>query len=72
MGLILDIVNNVIPRVQDRLAKGENLKGTLIEELEKEIAQSLTDQDKGKEHNEKILNYILTDTKDLNNGGLRR
>lgn len=66
MGLILDIVNNVGPRVQDRVDKGENLKGVLMEELEKEIAQSLTDQDKEKEHL-KISNAIISDTDNIDN-----
>lgn len=67
MGLILDIINNVVPRVQERVDKGENLKDVLMEELEKEIAQSLTDQDKGKEHN-KIINDIIPLGIDLDNG----
>ena len=38
MGLILDIVNNVVPRVQKRTSAGEDLKSALSIELEKEIA----------------------------------
>ncbi len=45
MGLILDIVNKVVPRTLDRLEKeGGMLKDILSEELKKEIAYSLTDQ----------------------------
>lgn len=51
MGLILDIVDKVVPRVQRRMAKkGEDLKDVLIEELEKEIARNSTDQSKSYEN----------------------
>ena len=40
MGLILDIVDKVVPRVQERVSKGEDIKDVLMEELEKEIAQA--------------------------------
>ena len=58
MGLILDIVNNVVPKVQERVAKGEGLKEVLAEELEKEIAHSLPDQSIENKHN-KIFNDII-------------
>lgn len=67
MGLILDIVDKVVPRVQDRVRKGEGLKQVLYEELEKEIAQSLATK-QGKEHLKNNINDILTDKVDLDNG----
>lgn len=67
MGLILDIVDKVVPRVQERVSKDEELKKVLYEELEKEIAQSLaTTQEK--EHLKNNINDILTDKVDLDNG----
>ena len=60
MGLILDIVNNVVPRVQRRMVKkGEDLKNVLREELEKEIARNSTDQSKSYENN-KIFNEMIS------------
>lgn len=67
MGLILDIVDKVVPRVQDRVRKGEGLKQVLYEELEKEIAQSLATKQE-KEHLKNNINDILTDKVDLDNG----
>ena len=64
MGLILDIVNNVVPKVQERVSKGEGLKKVLYEELEKEIAHSLTDQSIGNKrckNNEHIDNNEIYD-----------
>jgi len=46
MGLILDIVNNVVPRVQKRTSAGEDLRSALSIELEKEIAHYSTNQSK--------------------------
>lgn len=66
MGLILDIVNNVVPRVQKRTSAGEDLKSALSIELEKEIAHYSTDQSKSYEHTNNISN-ILTDKYDLDN-----
>jgi hypothetical protein len=66
MGLIYDIVNNVVPRVQERVATGEALKEVLYEELEKEIAQSLTDQSIENERT-KIFNDIIADDEDIDN-----
>lgn len=67
MGLILDIVDKVVPRVQERVSKDEELRKVLYEELEKEIAQSLaTTQEK--EHLKNNINDILTDKVDLDNG----
>ncbi|MBS6504225.1 MAG: hypothetical protein KH415_21905 [Clostridium sp.] len=66
MGLILDIVDKVVPRVQDRVRKGESLKQVLYEELEKEIAQSLATT-QGKEHSKNNVNDILTDKEDIDN-----
>lgn len=65
MGLILDIVNNVVPKVQERVSKGESLKKALYEELEKEIAQSLATK-QGKEHT-KTFNDIIADDEDIDN-----
>ncbi|WP_250455935.1 hypothetical protein [Clostridium tertium] len=67
MGLILDIVNNVVPKVQERVSKGEGLKKVLYEELEKEIAQSLTDQDKRIEPNTKTTTDIIPLGTDIDN-----
>lgn len=70
MGLILDIVNKVVPRTLDRLEKeGGMLKDILLEELEKEIAQSLATK-QGKEHLKNNINDILTDKVDLDNYGI--
>jgi len=67
MGLILDIVDKVVPRVQERVSKDEELRKVLYEELEKEIAQSLaTTQEK--EHYKNNISNILTDKVDLDNG----
>lgn len=66
MGLILDIVNKVVPRTLDRLEKeGGMLKDILSEELEKEIAQSLATK-QGKEHN-KTFNDIIPPGADIDN-----
>ncbi|MDC4242589.1 hypothetical protein NE398_20920 [Clostridium tertium] len=70
MGLILDIVNNVVPKVQERVSKGEGLKKVLYEELEKEIAQSLTDQDKRIEPNTKTTTDIIPLGTDIDNGDI--
>lgn len=67
MGLILDIVNKVVPRTLDRLEKeGGMLKDILSEELEKEIAHSLTDQSIENE-SMKPLQNIITDKEDIDN-----
>lgn len=67
MGLILDIVDKVVPRVQERVSKDEELRKVLYEELEKEIAQPLaTTQEK--EHLKNNISNILTDKVDLDNG----
>lgn len=51
MGLILDIVDKVVPRTLDRLEKeGGMLKDILAEELQKEVAYSLCDQTEGDKH----------------------
>lgn len=70
MGLILDIVDKVVPRVQERVSKGEGLKKVLYEELEKEIAQSLTDQDKRIEPNTKTTTDIIPLGTDIDNGDI--
>ncbi|MCI6692533.1 MAG: hypothetical protein MR510_08660 [Clostridium sp.] len=67
MGLILDIVNNVVPRVQKRRSAGEDLKSALSIELEKEIAHYFTDQSKSYEHIKNNIGNILTDNCDLDN-----
>ncbi|MGG7058744.1 hypothetical protein ACQPUZ_10640 [Clostridium tertium] len=67
MGLLLDIVDKVVPRVQERVSKGEGLKKALYEELEKEIAHYSTDQSKSYEH-DKTFNDILADKEDIDNG----
>lgn len=67
MGLILDIVNKVVPRTLDRLEKeGGMLKDILSEELEKEIAHYSTDQSKSYEHI-KTFNDIIADDEDIDN-----
>jgi len=66
MGLILDIVDKVVPRVQERVSKGESLKDVLTEELEKEIARNSTDQSKSYEH-DRTFNDILADKVDIDN-----
>ncbi|MBS5886545.1 hypothetical protein [Clostridium sp.] len=67
MGLILDIVNKVVPRTLDRLEKeGGMLKDILSEELKKEIAHSLTDQSIGNKPMKPLQN-ILTDKEDIDN-----
>ncbi|MDB1932946.1 hypothetical protein PMY12_14970 [Clostridium tertium] len=68
MGLILDIVNNVVPKVQERVSKGEGLKKVLYEELEKEIAHSLTNQSIGNKRCKNNVNNIITDKEDIDNG----
>ena len=67
MGLILDIVNNVVPRVQKRTSAGEDLKSALSIELEKEIAHYSTDQSMSYEHIKNNISNILTDNYDLDN-----
>jgi hypothetical protein len=68
MGLILDIVNKVVPRTLDRLEKeGGMLKDILSDELKKEIAHSLTDQSIGNELCKNNVNNILTDKEDIDN-----
>lgn len=67
MGLILDIVNKVVPRVQERVSKDEELRKVLYEELEKEIAQSLATKQE-KEHLKNNITDILADKVDLDNG----
>lgn len=68
MGLILDIVNKVVPRTLNRLEKeGGMLKDILSDELKKEIAQSLATK-QGKEHDTKTTDYIITDKEDIDNG----
>ena len=67
MGLILDIVNKVVPRTLNRLEKeGGMLKDILSEELKKEIAHSLTDQSIENE-SMKPLQNIITDKEDIDN-----
>lgn len=67
MGLILDIVNKVVPRTLDRLEKeGGMLKDILSEELKKEIAHSLTDQSIENEQMKPLQN-IITDKEDIDN-----
>lgn len=67
MGLILDIVNKVVPRTLDRLEKeGGMLKDILSEELKKEIAYSLTDQSIENKQM-KLLKNSITDKEDINN-----
>lgn len=68
MGLILDIVNKVVPRTLDRLEKeGGILKDILSEELKKEIAYSLTDQSIENKQI-KLLENSITDKEDIDNG----
>lgn len=70
MGLILDIVNKVVPRTLDRLEKeGGMLKDILSEELKKEIAHSLTDQSIENE-SMKPLQNIITDKEDIDNNDI--
>ena len=66
MGLILDMVDKVVPRVQERVSKGEELRKVLYEELEKEKAHSLTDQSIENE-SMKPLQNIITDKEDIDN-----
>ncbi|MDB1933937.1 hypothetical protein PMY12_05925 [Clostridium tertium] len=66
MGLILDMVDKVVPRVQERVSKGEELRKVLYEELEKEIAHSLTNQSIENE-SMKPLQNIITDKEDIDN-----
>lgn len=67
MGLILDIVNRVVPRTMDRISnEGGMLKEILAEELEREIGHSLPDQSIGNEP-EKNFNDIVTDDENINN-----
>lgn len=67
MGLVLDIVNKVVPRTLDRLEKeGGMLKDILSEELKKEIAHSLTDQSIENE-SMKLLNKIIPPGTDIDN-----
>lgn len=67
MGLILDIVNKVVPRTLNRLEKeGGMLKDILSDELKKEIAQSLATK-QGKERYKNNVNDILTDKEDIDN-----
>lgn len=67
MGLILDIVNKVVPRTLNRLEKeGGMLKDILSEELKKEIAHSLTDQSIGNKPMKPLQN-IITDKEDIDN-----
>lgn len=40
MGLILDIVDKVVPRVMERKYKNGDLKRIIREELEKEVGQT--------------------------------
>ncbi|MGL5087648.1 MAG: hypothetical protein ACRC68_18355 [Clostridium sp.] len=43
MGLILDIVDKVVPRIIERQAnEGGNLKDIIEEELQKEVGQPVT------------------------------
>ena len=67
MGLILDIVDKVVPIVQERVSKGEELKDVLMEELEKEIARNSTDQGESYEHDITFDNIIPLGT-DIDNG----
>lgn len=68
MGLILDIVNKVVPRILDRLEKeGGMLKDILSEELKKEIAYSLTDQSIENKQM-KLLKNSIADKEDIDNG----
>lgn len=68
MGLILDIVNKVVPRTLDRLEKeGGMLKDILSEELKKEIAYSLTDQSIENKQM-KLLKNSIADKEDIDNG----
>lgn len=67
MGLILDIIDKVVPRVQARVDKGEELKKALSEELEKEIAHYSTDKSKSYEHT-KTINDIIPLGIDIDNG----
>lgn len=66
MGLILDMVDKVVPRVQERVSKGEELRKVLYEELEKEKTHSLTDQSIENE-SMKPLQNIITDKEDIDN-----
>ena len=67
MGLILDIVNKVVPRTLDRLEKeGGMLKDILSEELKKKIAYSLTDQSIENKPMKPLQN-IITDKEDIDN-----
>jgi hypothetical protein len=67
MGLILDIVNKVVPRTLNRLEKeGGMLKDILSEELKKEIAHSLTDQSIGNKPMKPLQN-IITDKEHIDN-----
>ncbi|SDO75792.1 hypothetical protein [Clostridium gasigenes] len=43
MGIILDIVNKVVPRVQEREEReGGSLKAIIEEELRKEVGQTIS------------------------------
>ncbi len=70
MGLILDIVNNVVPRVQKRTSAGEDLKSALSIELEKEIAHYSTDQSKSYEHDIENFKDIIPLGTDIDNNDL--
>lgn len=61
------MVDKVVPRVQERVSKGEELRKVLYEELEKEKAHSLTDQSIENE-SMKPLQNIITDKEDIDNG----
>lgn len=67
MGLILDIINKVVPRTLNRLEKeGGMLKDILSDELKKEIAYSLTDQSIENKPMKPLQN-IITDKEDIDN-----
>ena len=67
MGLLLDIVDKVVPRVQERVSKGEGLKKVLYEELEKEKS-SIPATTQGKELDTKTTTDIIPLGTDLDNG----
>lgn len=65
MGLILDIVNKVVPRTLDRLEhEGGMLKDILAEELQKEVAYSLCNQTEGDKHT-KTFNDSIAKTEEI-------
>ena len=69
MGLIWEIVK-IAPKVKERTATGEDIREVFLEELNKEITQSLVPENNQIELDTLTTKAIITEKVDIDNGNI--